>query len=147
MELVHFHTLRLGVQSNASPAAGEELTAMAAAFADMLHSSELFDSVEVDVTDDPDRLVIGLSQFRADLPEQEVADTIGRLWDERVRYPFWEAHALVVEPDHVEFEAATRAGPASRYVTVHMVAQKTRIPVQRQPLPEHATVEKATVDG
>ena len=134
MQLVHFHSLRTGVQVNASPASGEELVSMETALRDTLLGSGLFETVEVEYTDDPDRLVIGLCEFRADLTEDEVAAAIERIWDERGRYAFWEAHALVVHPEHVEFEAATRAGHAAHYVTVHMVAQKARIPAQRQPL-------------
>lgn len=133
MQLGHFHTLRTGIQINASPASGHELASRETALRDMLLASGLFESVEVENTDDPDRLVIGLCEFRPELSEDEVARAIERLWDEGGRYPFWEAHALVVEPEHVEFEAATRAGESGHYVTVHMVATRARIPVQRLP--------------
>ena len=36
-----------------------------------------------------------------------------------------------MENGHVEFEAATRYSSAGHYVTVHLVAQKAAIPVQR----------------
>ena len=40
----------------------------------------------------------------------------------------------MVDKEHVEFEAATRNSNSGPYVTVHLVAQKARIPAQRVPM-------------
>lgn len=134
MQLMHFHTLRTGVQANASPAQGPALVAMESILRDSLKDTRIFDSVEVEHTDDPDQLVVALCQFRPNLTEEQVALTIEHLWDGQIRYPFWEAHSTSVDEGHVEFEAATREGPSGRYVTFHLVAQRSAVPSQRGPL-------------
>lgn len=126
-----YHRVRTGIQVNASPGGPPALEAVEGTLRDELMSSGLFEEVEVEHTDDPDQLVIALCQFRPQYSEADVARQLERLWGDRVRYEYWEAHAMVTAPDHVELEAATRAGQDGHYVTVHLVAQRARIPVQR----------------
>lgn len=133
MRLVHFHTLRSGVQTNASPATGRELVALEGILRDTLEASRLFDTVEVGHTDDPDQLVVGLCAYRAHLDEDMIASSLERLWDEQVRHPFWEAHSTYVEDGYVEMETATRLGASGPYVTFHLVAQRSPVPGQRSP--------------
>lgn len=121
----------MGIQVNASPGTGAELELAESNLREMLMESGVFEEVEVGHTDDPDRLVIGLCRFRPFYTERDVAERLEEIWSDRLRYPFWEAHAFRVEPGHVEFEAATRAGELGRYVTVHLVAQQARVPAQR----------------
>ena len=133
MDLVQFHKMRTAVQGNAYPGSGRDLTSMEETLRDLLLTSGVFDEVEVEHTDDPDQLVIALCHFRPDLSESDVAQLVERLWEQRVRYPFWEAHAVLVGEEHVEFEAATRNSTAGHYVTVHLVAQRAPVPAQRGP--------------
>lgn len=134
MELSQYHTLRTGVQENAPAPTETVLATIKADLRDQLMSSGIFEEVEVDTTDNPDGLVIALCQFKPELAEREVAARLEQLWHDKVRYPFWEAHSLIVEPEHVEFEGATRMSSAGHYATVHLVAQKAQIPAQRQPV-------------
>lgn len=131
MQLMHFQTLRSGVQANAAPARGPALVAMANLLRDALTGSGLFDSVEVEHTDDRDQLVVALCAYRPNLTEDQVALTVEHLWDGTVRHPFWEVHATRVDDGHVEFEAASRESQFGRYVTVHLVAQRSPVPAQR----------------
>ena len=133
MDLVQFHKMRTAVQGNAYPGSGRDLTSMEETLRDLLLTSGVFDEVEVEHTDDPDQLVIALCHFKPDLSERDVAQIVERLWEQRVRYPFWEAHAVLVGEEHVEFEAATRDSTAGHYVTVHLVAQRAPVPAQRGP--------------
>lgn len=133
MDLVQFHKMRTAVQGNAYPGSGRDLTSMEETLRDLLLTSGVFDEVEVEHTDDPDQLVIALCHFKPDLSERDVAQLVERLWEQRVRYPFWEAHAVLVGEEHVEFEAATRDSTAGHYVTVHLVAQRAPVPAQRGP--------------
>lgn len=134
MELLHFHTLRKAVQSNAFPGSHADLAAMGTTLQEVLADSGLFEDVEVGATEDPNQLVVGLCHFREGVTEDDIAAYIERVWNDRLRYPLWEAHAVIVDQDHVEFEAATRESTTGHYVTVHLVAQKARIPAQRRPL-------------
>jgi hypothetical protein len=134
MDLLQFHKMRTAIQGNAYPGSGTDLATMERNLRDLLMASGIFEEVEVEHTDDPDRLVIALCHFKPDYSEQDVAAHVEQLWHDRVRYPYWEAHTLVVDKEHVEFEAATRSSNTGPYVTVHMVAQKARIPAQRAPM-------------
>jgi hypothetical protein len=131
MDLMQFHQTRRAIQGNTSPGRGRDAQDVEGTLRDVLMASGLFVEVEVEHTDDPDQLVIALCTFRADYTEDDIAFRLENLWAERVRYEFWEAHAVRTDEDHVEFEAASSAGPAGRYVTVHLVAQKAAIPQQR----------------
>ncbi len=131
MDLTKFHRVRTGIQVNASPGTGPELTAVESTLRSVLMASGLFEEVEVEHTTDPDRLVIALCQFRPFLTEHDVATGLEEIWSDRVRYRFWEAHAVSTDDGHVEFEAASRASELGHYVTVHLVAQKAGIPTQR----------------
>ena len=132
MRLMDFHTLRSGVQLNAPPAPGRALTALEGFLRGQLTKTGLFDTVEVEHTDDPDRLLVALCQYRQTLSEYDVADVVEGLWD-RIRYPYWEAHTTAVDDGHVELQAATREGALGHYVTVHLIAQRSQVPSQRSP--------------
>ena len=134
MDLIEFHKMRIAVQGNAFPGSSADLETVGGSLRDMLMDSGLFDQVEVEATDDPDHLVIAMCAFRPELSEADVADHLETIWHDRVRYPFWEAHAFRFAHGHVEFEAATRAGLDGHYVTVHLIAQKAQIPAQREPI-------------
>jgi hypothetical protein len=134
MDLLQFHKMRTAVQDNAFPGSGAEVATLETTLRDLLMASGLFESVEVEHTDDKDQLVIALCQFRPFYSEHDVAGRLEEIWDDRIRYPFWEAHAIRVTDGHIEFEAATRLSSVGHYVTVHLVALKAGIPVQRGPL-------------
>ncbi len=133
MDLMAFHKLRNGVKGNAFPGSRKQLANVEKNLRDLLMSSGIFEDVEVGHTDDPDRLVVAMCRFAPEYSEQDIADAMSWMWTDRVSYPYWQAHSLLVDSAHVEFQAATRDGSAGHYVTVHMVAQQTRIPAQRPP--------------
>ncbi len=134
MDLMQFHKMRTAIQDNAYPGSGTDLATMESNLRDLLMASGIFEDVEVEQTDDPDQLVIALCRFKPEYSERDIAAHVKHLWHDRVRYPYWEAHTLIVDKEHVEFEAATRVSNTGPYVTVHMVAQKARIPAQRAPM-------------
>ena len=47
--------------------------------------------------------------------ERDVARRLEQIWADRVRYPFWESHALRTDDGYVEFEAASR--PSETWTT------------------------------
>ena len=131
MEIAQFHKLRAAVQANASPGTATHLRAVKEDLQRALASVGLFEDVEVDYTDDVDNLVIAMCTFPEQLSRSEIAHRLEVLWQDRLRYPFWEAHTLLVDRDQIELEAATRAGANGHYVTLHIVAQQARVPAQR----------------
>lgn len=129
MKLVEYHKLRRGVQMNARPGAVPELRALETQLRAALTAAG-FAEVETGATTDPDRLVIGLCTFTGHGAEA-VAEVLEVLWQDHLRYGFWEAHAILVENDQIELLAATRASVTGHYATVHVVAQRGSVPSQR----------------
>lgn len=132
MELIQYHKMRRAVQINASPGKPGDLADVAGRIRQSLMATGLFEDVEVDSTEDVDNLVIAMCTFPPQLTEAQVAARLEQLWEDRLRYPFWEAHTLLVNNDQVELEAASRTGASGHYITVHILAKKARIPTQRQ---------------
>ena len=130
MEITKFHKIRTAVQSNASPAAPHEIELLRQRLQDSLMATGLFDEVEVGETDDPDNLVIAMCRFPARARQAQVAQRLEQMWNDKLRYGFWEAHSLRVDADQVEFQGATRASSSGHYATLHIVAQKG-VPEQR----------------
>jgi len=132
MDLMQFHKVRTAIQIDASPGRGQDLRAVERTLSEMLLDSGLFEDVEVEHTDDVDKLVIALCRFRPFYTERDVAERLEEIWSDKVRYPFWARHAVLCDDDHVELEGASRVGPRGHYVTVHLVAQRARVPEQRR---------------
>lgn len=132
MQIIHFHKLRTGLQCNAPPATGEVLADRADFLRGLLSGSDLFATIEVEATDDPDRLLAGLCTYRQSLAEEDVAAGLERLWLDWLCYPFWEVHTTYVEDGHVELEAASRESVLGHYVTVHLVCRRAPVPAQRR---------------
>ncbi len=131
MNLMQFHRMRTALQVNASPGRGRDLETVERTLRRQLVESGLFERVEVGHTDDPDRLVIALCRFGPFRSGLDVAGSLEAIWSQGIRYPFWEAHAVRATDDHVELDAASRKGVGRHYVTVHLVAERARIPAQR----------------
>lgn len=132
MQLTRFHRVRQGLTDNAGPASDEALDLMAGVLDAHLRAHPLLTGVEVERTDDPDRLIVGMCRFFPGAGEQQVVDLLTAIWEDRVRYRFWAAHTFIVARGHVELEAATRVGPVGPYATVHLLAVCPVIPGQRR---------------
>ena len=124
MELARFHVVRTGVQSNARPGDAADVTAGQDRVWRGLASTGWFDDVEVGATDDVDNLVVAMCTFPDQLAEDRVAQRLVLLWEDRLRYPFWAAHATLVHGGQVELEGATRTSSEGHYLTVHVIAQR-----------------------
>ncbi len=131
MEIAQYHKMRRAVQVNASPGSVRELRAVQDDLRAALASVDIFDEVEVECTDDLDHLVIAMFTYPEQLSRDEVARRLEQMWEDRLRYPFWEAHTVLVDKAQIEFEGATRTSSTGHYVTVHIVAQQSRFPTQR----------------
>jgi hypothetical protein len=137
MNIAAFQSLRNGLRLNAASATTQVRKLIARGLREELLASGVFLEVEVGGSDDPDRLVLALGSFRADADDDTVALAVERAWG-ALAFDHWQAHSLLVEDGHVELQAATLDRPAGRFVTVHLVAQRTADPVlpmpqQRQP--------------
>lgn len=134
MNLVGFQKLRSGFQVNATPASPGVLADFERQLRRQLERSVTFDHVEVEISADPDRLLVGLVSYDPALSESEVAWSLEHVWS-RLEFEHWEAHAFLVEDGHVELQAGTLDG-RNQYVTLHLVAQAVAatapaVPAQR----------------
>jgi hypothetical protein len=132
MQLTRFHRVRHGLTENAGPASDEALDLMTGVLDAALRAHPSLTGVEVGRTDDPDRLIVGMCRFLRGTHEQQVVDLLTGIWEDRVRFRFWSAHAFIVARGHVELEAATRVGPVGPYATVHLLALSPVVPAQRR---------------
>ena len=132
MQLTRFHRVRHGLADNAGPASDEALDLMTGVLDTQLRAQPWLTDIEVERTDDPDRLIVGMCRFLPGTREQQVVDLLTAIWEDRVRYRFWSAHSFIVARGHVELEAATRVSPVGPYATVHLLALGPVIPSQRR---------------
>ena len=123
MDLISFQTLRGGLQLNVAPAPTRPRAAAVERLRAVLATSGTFGDVEVEVTDDPDRLVAGLCTYSPNHHEADIVDTLTRAWAAELRYHGWEGHSFLVEEGHVELQAATVRADRSHFLTLHLVAQ------------------------
>jgi hypothetical protein len=132
--LIRYRRLRTAVQLSAGPEESRRLRELEVRLRDELLATRLFLDVEVGHTKDPDRLLIALCQFGPGVDEGIVARCLAWLWHEKLRYRLWEADAILVDDDHVELQGATRGETHGPYLTVHVVARRAKVPLQRAPL-------------
>lgn len=131
MRSIEYSKLRTGVQLSARPGSAADLRAAAAELRQGLMDTGLFADVEVEPTDDPDHLVVAMCTFHPALTEEEAAMRLEDVWNSRLRYGYWAAHTMLVVRGQVELQAATLGNVGGPYVTLHVVAQRAAIPVQR----------------
>jgi hypothetical protein len=127
MNLIAFQTLRNGLRMNAAPATNQVRQVLEAGLREELLATGFFEDVEIGASDDEERLVVALGTYRAGVDEELVAGAVARVWS-RLAFHHWEAHAFLTDEGHVEFQAATLDRPAGRFVTVHLVAQRSVVP-------------------
>jgi hypothetical protein len=131
MELMDYRKLRAGLQINAAPAGPAAVLPLARRLQESLEATGLFSDLEVDATENVDAMVIGMCTFPAEMEAGRLAHWVEQLWQQQLRYGFWEAHTLLVDDEQVEFLGATRSGLNGHYVTLHLIAQRAFVPVQR----------------
>ena len=119
---VSFHRLRSAVQVNAGPADPALAAVVEGQLREGLRASGLFDVVEVEVTQDPDQLVIALCRCGPGVPPWEAGHGLKRVWRALAGDTPWEAHAAWVTEEIADFQGALTL-PGGGYVTLHAVAQ------------------------
>jgi hypothetical protein len=140
MNIAAFQSLRNGLRLNAAPATTQVRRIVERGLREELLDSGFFEEVEVGGSDDPDRLVLALGAFRAEVDDETVALAVERAWG-ALAFDHWQAYSLLTEDGHVELQAATLDRPAGRFVTVHLVAQRAVDPVR--PMPRQRRPEAA----
>jgi hypothetical protein len=88
-------------------------------------ASPLFDPyVEVDVTGDPERMLMArCTAASADLKPSRLAAELQRLWAHELRFKHMEAHVVRFDDNLVALSFLTQLGPSDGYITGAIVAQ------------------------
>jgi hypothetical protein len=144
MKLTDYATLRSGLQANVEPAGCTAVAAVADELRSALTEAGRFHTVEVDCTEDDDRLIIAMVGFEPGGDSEAVSVLLERVWSDRIGREAWCAHGALVERDHVEIQAATMRTASEGYVTVHLVAQASEAPVRVSVLVEPPAAELPT---
>ena len=122
MDRVEFVQLREAMTVNLPPASGAQTADAAAKLRRRLVSSVMFAEVEVEVTEDPERLLIAMVRFRPGTPERQVASFLEAVWITELRLDGLDVFNLLVEDGHVEFEAATGDRDSGYFLSLQLIA-------------------------
>jgi hypothetical protein len=107
------------VVASATPSGGDDLLGMAMDVDVCLADSDLLDpdSVHVYRTTDPERLIAGSCSPAQGVSTDAAAEEIERIWNDKLRYPYFEHHELSTEAGMRVLEFVTQTGPTGIYVT------------------------------
>ena len=82
----------------------------------------MFAQVEVEVTDDPERLLVALVRYRPGTSEQQVSSFLEAVWITELRLPGLDAFHFLAEPGHVELESATGDQDSGYFLSLQLIA-------------------------
>lgn len=122
MDRVEFVQLREAMTANLPPASGGLTADAATTLRRRLESSVMFAQVEVEVTEDPERLLIAMVRFRPGTPERQVASFLEAVWITELRLDGLDVFNFLVEDGHVEFEAATGDQQSGYFLSLQLIA-------------------------
>jgi hypothetical protein len=88
-----------------------------------LTNSGLFSEVELGLTEDPDRMVIGVCRCAQDVLPWEAGLGFERAWATTVMDLPWQRHAVGCTETLAEFEGAATVDASGHYITVTVVAE------------------------
>ena len=114
--------LRDALTANLPPASGALLDAAASRLRRRLVSSVMFAQVEVEVTEDPERLLVALVRFRPGTPGRQVSSFLEAVWITELRLSGLDVFNFLVEEGHVELEAATGDHDAGYFLSLQLIA-------------------------
>ena len=114
--------LREAVTNILPPACGAPLADAAARLRRRLVSSVMFAQVEVEVTEDPERLLVALVRYRPGTRPRQVSSFLEAVWITELRLSALDAFHFLVEDGQVELEAVTGDQGAGYFVSLLLVA-------------------------
>jgi hypothetical protein len=124
VDRVEFVRLRAGLTANLPPASGALIDAAVSRLRRRLVSSVMFAQVEVEVTEDPDRLLIAMVRYRPGTPERQVASFLEAVWISELRLPGLDVFHFLTDEGHVELESITGDQASGYFLSLHLVARE-----------------------
>lgn len=122
VDRVEFVQLRAAMTVNLPPASGALTADAASTLRRRLVSSVMFAQVEVEATEDPERLLIAMVRFRPGTPERQVASFLEAVWITELRLDGLDVFNFLVEDGHVEFEAVTGDQQSGYFLSLQLIA-------------------------
>jgi hypothetical protein len=122
VERPEFVQLRQALTDNLPPARGAVLVAAASKLRRRLVSSRMFAQVEVEVTEDPERLLVALVHYRPGTPERQVASYLEAVWITELRLDGLDLFHFLVEDGHVELESVTGDQGSGYFLSLQLIA-------------------------
>jgi hypothetical protein len=119
---VEFVRLRTGLTANLPPATGPLIEAAASRLRRRLVSSVMFAQVEVEITEDPERLLVALVRYRPGTPKRQVSSFLEAVWISELRLPGLDMFHFIVEDGHIELESATGDQESGYYLSLQLIA-------------------------
>ena len=122
VDRVEFLRLRTALTANLPPASGALVDAAATRLRRRLVSSVMFAQVEVEITDDPERLLVALVRYRPGTPKRQVSSFLEAVWISELRLPGLDMFHFLVEDGHIELESATGDQDSGYYLSLQLIA-------------------------
>jgi hypothetical protein len=117
-----FVRLRAALTTNLPPASGALIEAAAARLRQRLVASVMFTQVEVEVTEDPQRLLVAMVRYRPGTPERQVSSFLEAVWISELRLSGLDVFNFLAEDGHVELESVTGDQESGYFLSLHLIA-------------------------
>ena len=82
----------------------------------------MFTQVEVEVTEDPARLLVAMARYRPGTPKRQVSSFLEAVWISELRLPGLDVFNFLVEDGHVELESATGDKESGYFLSLQLIA-------------------------
>ena len=122
VDRVEFVRLRAALTNNLPPASGALIDAAASRLRQRLVSSVMFAQAEVEVTEDPQRLLVAMVRYRPGMSERQVSSFLEAVWISELRLPGLDVFHFLSEDGHVELESITGDQDSGYYLSLHLIA-------------------------
>ena len=82
----------------------------------------MFTQVEVEVTEDPLRLLVAMVRYRPGTPARQVSSFLEAVWISELRLPGLDVFHFLAEEGHVELESVTGDQASGYFLSLHLIA-------------------------
>ena len=117
-----FVRLRAALTTNLPPAPAALVEAAASRLRQRLVASVMFTQVEVESTEDPQRLLVAMVRYRPGTPERQVSSFLEAVWISELRLSGLDVFNFLAEDGHVELESVTGDQESGYFLSLHLIA-------------------------
>ena len=82
----------------------------------------MFAQVEVEVTEDPNRLLVAMVRYRPGTPARQVSSFLEAVWISELRLPGLDVFHFLAEDGQVELESVTGDHESGYFLSLHLIA-------------------------